>query len=68
MKKEDLRVPEEQTKLETAETIEALKEMEVYFAGCYMNAMQGGKAQEKFSRYLKAVSTAKKLLQRGDMD
>ena len=61
-------MPEEQTKMETAEVIETLDEMEVYFTGCYMNAMQGGKAQEKFSRYLEAVGTAKKLLQRGDAD
>ena len=41
-----------------------LDEIELYFAGCYMNAVAGGKAQEKFDRWMTAVGEAKKVLER----
>ena len=41
------------------ETIETLEEIKTYFACCRSNAPKGGKAQEMFERYMKAIDKAK---------
>lgn len=41
---------------------ETLEEIEEYFTECRANAVPGGKAWEKFSRYLDTLAEVKKLM------
>ena len=42
---------------------ETLSEIEEYFVGCFMNAMAGGKMQERYARYLDVLAEVKKLVE-----
>lgn len=48
--------------MEKRPLIKTLEEIELYFAGCYMNAFDGSEAQKKFDRYMNAIDAAKNIL------